>query len=79
MMVEWRLEQESKSTETVQYIRKGKIETETGSWRWKWSARGLKQNNEDWNVIGDLRGYSGISEGNDIVLEVSGVYWGLGE
>ena len=76
-MVEQRLEWESKSTETAQYIGKGKIETETGSWKQKQSVRGLKQNDEDWNVIKDLRGCSGISEGNDIVSEVLGVSQGL--
>ena len=30
MMVEWRLEQESKNTEKVQYIGNGKVETEMG-------------------------------------------------
>ena len=41
--------------------------------------RGLKQNNEDWNVIGDLRGWLGLLEGDDIVSEVLGVSQGLGE
>ena len=31
------------------------------------------------NVVGDLRGRLGISEGDDIVSEVTGVGWGLGE
>ena len=31
MMVEWRLEQESKNTEKVQYIGNGKVETEMWS------------------------------------------------
>ena len=50
-----------------------------GSWKWKWSVRGLKQNNEDWNVIRDLEGHLGILEGNDIVSEVLGVGQGSGE
>ena len=64
MMVEQRLEQENKSAEKVQYIGDGKIETETGTWKQEWSARGLKQNNEDWNVVGDLGGRSEVSEGD---------------
>ena len=40
--------------------------------------RGLKQNNEDRNVVGDLRGCSGVLE-NDIALEVLGVSQSLGE
>ena len=31
VMIEQRLEQESKSTEKVQYIRNGKVETEMGT------------------------------------------------
>ena len=78
-MVEWRLEQENKSTEMVQYIEKGKIKTETGMWKWERSARRLKQNNKDRNVVRDLRGHLEVSEGNDIVLEVSGVCQSLGD
>ena len=33
--------------------------------------RGLKENNEDRNVIGDLRDCSGVLEDDDIVSEVS--------
>ena len=79
MMVEWRLEWESKSTEKVQYIGNGRIETETGTWKWKRSVGGLKQNNKNWNVIRGLRDQSGVLEDNDIMLEFSGVGQGLGE
>ena len=79
MMVEWRLEWESKSTEKVQYIGNGKVETEMGTWKQKQSVGGLKQNNKNWNVIGGLRDQSGVLEGDDIVLEFSGVGWGSGE
>ena len=78
-MVEQRLEQESKSTEMVQYIRKGKVETETGTWKQKWSAQGLKQNNKNQNVIRGLWDQSGILEGDDIVLGFLGVGQGSGE
>ena len=78
-MVEWRLEQESKSTEMVQYIGNGKIETEMGIWKQEQSARGLKQNNEDWNVVRDLEGCSGVLAGDNIVSEVSGVSQSLGK
>ena len=46
-MVEQRLEQESKNTETVQYIGNGKLETATGIWSQKQSARELKWNNKN--------------------------------
>ena len=75
-----KLEWESKSTETVQYIGNGKIKSEMGMWKWEQSAR-LKQNNEDRNVVRDLRGHLGVSdtESDDIALEVSGVSQSLGE
>ena len=77
-MVEWRLEQENKSTEMVQYIKNGRMKTETGMWKQEWSARRLKQNNEDRNVVGDLGGCSGVLESDDIMLEVLGVGWNSG-
>ena len=55
------------------------MKTETGIWQWEWSASRLKQNNEDRNVVGGLRGHLKVSEGDAIVLEVSGVCWSLGE
>ena len=79
MMVEQRLEQENKSTETVQYIRNGKLKTEMGIWKQEQSVRGLKQNNEDRNVVRDLGGCSEVLEGNDIVSEVLGDCQSLGE
>ena len=79
MMVEWRLEQENKSTKMVQYIKNGKLKTEMGIWKWEQSARRLKQNNEDINVVRDLRGHLEVSEDNDIVSEVLGACWSLGE
>ena len=79
MMVEWRLEQENKSTKMVQYIKNGKLKTEMGIWKWEQSARRLKQNNEDRNVVRDLRGHLEVSEDNDIVSEVLGACWSLGE
>ena len=78
-MVEWRLEQEYKSTEMVQYIGNRKMKTEMGIWKWEQSVRGLKQNNEDRNVIRDLGDHSEVLEGNDIVLEVLGDCQSLGE
>ena len=69
-MVEQRLEWESKKTEKVQYIRNGKLETETGIWNQKWSARELKQNNKNWNAVEGLRDWSELSEIGDIVSEV---------
>ena len=78
-MAEQRLEWENESTEKVQYIRNRKKKTEMGMWKWEQSARRLKQNNEDINVVGDLGGHSEVSEGDDIVLEVLGVCWSLGE
>ena len=71
-MVEWRLEQENKSTETAQYIRNGKMKTETGIWKQEQSARGLKQKNEDRNVVRDLRGHSEVSKDNDSVRGLRG-------
>ena len=79
MIVEWRLEWENKSTEMVQYIENREIKTETGMWKQEWSARGLKHNNEDWNVVGDLRGCSVVSESDNIVSEVLGVGQSSGE
>ena len=49
-----------------------KLETEKGIWNQKWSARELKQNNENWNADGGLRDQLGFLENGDIVLEVSG-------
>ena len=46
-MVEQRLEWESKNTEMVQYIGNRKLETETGIWNQKQSARELKWNNKN--------------------------------
>ena len=79
MMVEQRLEQENKSTETVQYIKNGWRKAETGIWKQDQSARRLKQSNEDRNVVGDFRGCLGVLESNDNVSEVLGVGWSLGE
>ena len=55
------------------------MKTETGIWKWEQSVRGLKQNNEDRNVIKDLGDHSEVLEGNDIVLEVLGDCQSLGE
>ena len=79
MMVEWRLEWESESTETVQYIRNGRVEAETGTWKQKQSVGGLKQNNKNWNVIRGLGDQLGVSEGDDIMSEFLMVGQGLGE
>ena len=78
MMVKQRLEQENKSTEMVQYI-KMMDENWDRDVKWDWSARRLKQNNEDRNVVGDLRGHLGVSESNDNALEVLGVSQSSGE
>ena len=78
-MVEWRLEKENKSTETVQYTENGRMKTETGMWKQDQSARRLKQNNEDRNVVGDLRGCWGVLKSDDNVSEVLGVSQSLGE
>ena len=78
MMVEQRLEQENKSTEMMQYIGNRKRKTEMGIWKWEQSARGIKQNNKDRNVIGVLRGCLEFSESNGSVLEVLGGVWSLG-
>ena len=69
-MVEQRLERGSKNTEMVQYIRNGKLETEAGIWNWKQSAKELKWNSKNQNVVGGLRGWSEVSDNSDIVLEV---------
>ena len=77
-MVEQRLEQEYKSTETVQYIENGRMKTEMGVWKQEQSARRLKQNNEDRNMVRDLRSHSGVLESDDIASEVLGVGWSSG-
>ena len=71
-MVEWRLEWESKNTEMVQYIGNGKVETETEIWNQTRSARELKWNNKNQNVIGGLGDWLGFLEDKDIVLGFSG-------
>ena len=70
-MIDQRLERESKNTETVQYIRNRKLETEAGLWNQKQSARELKWNNKNQNVVGGLRDQSEVLENSDIVSEVS--------
>ena len=59
--------------------RKQKNKDWDGDMKQEQSARRLKQNNEDRNLVRDLRGHLEVLEGNDIASEVSGDCQSLGE